>query len=496
MFSPFLVCSLVAFCSAPLLAPPTTPGHGADDPPGVAWGSTLAPMNNLWSGAFGMGGGHDGSLVVAGMFQGTLELAGTKLVQVGQFENMLVAKYDPSGQVLWARQATATPTSGYTRGRDAAIDRAGFVYVCGEYAHEINFGNGVSLQAGHNAYGRAFVVKYSPDGEPLWARDGKGIEDWPNNTKPTIPASISVDAKGGVYFAGSFFDNATFGPHELAGGGKEVVLVKYEGQSGEIVWILTAGGAGFERCLNADLDEKESIYLFLQGKEAMAVGNVEVPSDPTFAQETVIAKIDRNTGEVLWAKRGLGNCPDQHVGWGAASPDGGAVICGRLRLSINISPATFAGKKYTTNQASEDSVVYKLDADGAVKWVRVFGGAQHERARRLAVDRNGDVFVAGWMTGSGDYGGTTLSSYGGRDMYLAKFAGMNGQWLWAMSAGGSGADNANGLVMNRNGFPAFAGTCQSGAFHVGDYELEGSSTSNLMLIQLGENAGGGQQVGD
>ena len=65
-----------------------------------------------------------------------------------------------------------------------------------------------------------------------------------------------------------------------------------------------------------------------------------------------------------------------------------------------------------------------------------------------AVDAAGNVYLAGEFTNTVVLGGTTLTSLGVEDVFVAKFNPVSNQFVWAQRAGGPGADYANALAVS------------------------------------------------
>jgi hypothetical protein len=70
-------------------------------------------------------------------------------------------------------------------------------------------------------------------------------------------------------------------------------------------------------------------------------------------------------------------------------------------------------------------------------WVRDFGGSGADNGQSVAVEKStGNIIVAGYFSGSADFGGA-LNSAGGVDIFLAKYS-SSGLYQWSKRIGGTG----------------------------------------------------------
>ncbi len=106
-----------------------------------------------------------------------------------------------------------------------------------------------------------------------------------------------------------------------------------------------------------------------------------------------------------------------------------------------------------------DAFVAKLDGTGALIWNAFLGGSAGDNALAIAVDANDDVYVAGlsyttWGNPVNPFVG--VSDYLG-DAYVAKLN-SNGTLLWNTFLGGSGSDQAWGIAVDGSGNVRVTGT--------------------------------------
>jgi hypothetical protein len=109
--------------------------------------------------------------------------------------------------------------------------------------------------------------------------------------------------------------------------------------------------------------------------------------------------------------------------------------------------ATFGGTSLTSG-GSFDGFVARLGPDGAVSWARRLGGQYQDAVRAVAADSAGDVYVTGDFYGSLDLGGIVLASAGYQDMFVARLAAADGATVWAASGGGTGYDQGRAIAID------------------------------------------------
>jgi hypothetical protein len=138
-----------------------------------------------------------GDSYVAGWFEGVITLGAgdpTETILIAppnQERNSFLAKYDPTGTLVWARQADTSRADGTA---SVAVDVRGNIYLTGIFVQSARFGIGeprdtTLVQLRGVAPG--FVVKLDRFGRLEWARLGGG-------------SAITTDALGNVYVTGSF----------------------------------------------------------------------------------------------------------------------------------------------------------------------------------------------------------------------------------------------------------------------------------------------------
>ncbi|MEO8149588.1 MAG: SBBP repeat-containing protein [Bacteroidia bacterium] len=145
----------------------------------------------------------------------------TTLVNAGVC-NIFIVKYDPGGNIIWAKSAGGT-SGDY--GKDIALDTNGNLFVTGNFGSSmITFGSTVLTSNGDFDF---FVAKYDSSGNILWAKSAGGILN-------ELGYGIAVDAFGNSYVTGSFESpNVTFGSSDIiTAGGTDFFIAKLNSTTG------------------------------------------------------------------------------------------------------------------------------------------------------------------------------------------------------------------------------------------------------------------------
>ena len=198
----------------------------------------------------------NGNSFVTGYFQcdylniGSLSIPNSDL-NSGSLD-MFLAKFDSSGNALWAIPAGETNANDY--GINVQCDANGNVYATGYfYSDNITFQSTNLPNIGSNTTD-VFVVKYSSAGSLQWAKSAGG-------TGNDFGMGVSADAAGNTYLIGAY-ENQTFniGTFSLPNSGLADIFVAQYDQSGNVVWAKKASGNGYDWGTDIAIDDNGSCY--------------------------------------------------------------------------------------------------------------------------------------------------------------------------------------------------------------------------------------------
>jgi uncharacterized delta-60 repeat protein len=153
-----------------------------------------------------------------------------------------------------------------------------------------------------------------------------------------------------------------------------------------------------------------------------------------------------------WWMKTYGGSRDDRATAVALAPNGDIIVVGNTR-----GPGV----------GSDDALVLRLDGRGNVKWEKVYGGGDYDRANAVAVAPNGDIIIAGETKSFGA---------GNTDAWVLRLD-ENGDVKWGKTYGGSDNDGASGVAIAPNG----------DIIVVGDTKSFGAGGYDLWVLRLDEN---------
>jgi sugar lactone lactonase YvrE len=457
-----------------------------------------------WVQAFGSSGtgnnigysvkvGLDHNLYVTGQFSSTADFGGTRIASVGGLD-IFVAKYSPSGALLWLAQAGGTRDD---MGLGLDKDWDGNVYVTGRIQGNATFhsaapnSNTVTVASTELAI---FIAKYTSLGDLQWVQTGtincSGCFNWGQ--------AIAVNgATGSVYITGISQTDTTFSSadgtsHVVSGNGNwHTVLAKYD-TSGIFQWGETNSASPNSAGEGITVDAADNAYVTgwfedtctwfsANGQDITLTGFSPAHSDNNYPDDTYLAKYDKN-GNAMWVN---------HIGGYKANPNSVAVgpsgevtlvgLIGNINYGSSGEAHTIAtsqppganfdlGGGVFTNPYNTDEVIATYNSAGELIRALRRGGSDNESANGVAYDSRSDVYV------------TSAAQVNSQpQLFVDAYAGAN--LLWEANATIGQGSVSPALYVDVYG-SVFVTGGYSGTATFGDIMLNGSGTSEVFVSQL------------
>ncbi|MBS4036116.1 MAG: choice-of-anchor D domain-containing protein [Ignavibacterium sp.] len=159
---------------------------------------------------------------------------------------------------------------------------------------------------------------------------------------------------------------------------------------------------------------------------------------------------------------------------------------GNIIITGTFSDDLIFGSTILIPQGYSDTYIAKFDPDGNPIWAKSAGGSESSSGISVAIDNNNNILIVGYFYTDITFGDTTLTSFGGTDVFVAKFN-TDGDVLWAVQGGGESFDNVNAVTTDDLNNVYVAGSFQS-YIEFGNLNFEGGIYTNIYLVKF--NASG------
>lgn len=245
--------------------------------------------------------------------------------------NIFVAKYEPSGLLLWYRNLGTAGTTAVAQ--SVAVDASGNCYLVGYLLASFSYD--------------IFVAKY----------DSSGVLQWQNKISDggsyDQAYGVALDSSGNVYLVGA----------HAAGAFGGVFVAKYN-SSGTLQWQQSLSGGYYDQGNAIALDSSANVYVVGYGG---------------FGSNQILLAKYNSSGVLQWQRALSGSNNSYGVGV-SVDPTGNVYVCG---YSDAVSTSNFNG------------VLAKYNSSGTIQWQRNVDSTQNDYFYGIVADSNGNSYVVG-----------------------------------------------------------------------------------------------------
>jgi hypothetical protein len=401
-----------------------------------------------------------GNVFVAGFFAATLDFGGGPVESVGFDYNVYVASYGAGGEYRWSRRFDR---GGLAGGPAVRTDANGNVYLVGGYMGSIVF-DGMTVGAG--AASGSFIASLTNSGTTRWAHDLGEIR----TTDFVVARDGTSSIVEGTTLIRYTSDGSMRDTRELTAyaglPALDDVANLYLVSGGNLVSFTAAGELRWMRAYPAT--STPSGYATLSDLTADGAGNVYLTS-------TFVDRADFGSGELTGNGYALvGFASDGTPRWSRRFGSGWdrahsvAVHDDDVYLAGTFTDRTDFGTGELRTHDDGEMYLASFTRAGTPRWSHQFGGVSNFRNRhQVAVDREGNVYLAGAFAATVDFGGGPITSTidplftGEDDVYLASFT-RDGAHRWSRRIGFTYHARSVGLAIGPRGelYVAFGGTLE------------------------------------
>jgi len=357
--------------------------------------ASIVASPELWPRSYD-GGGLDLALGVATDSLNNVIVTGQSYNATAGNDDYYTIKYDPAGNVLWARSYDGGETDwAYGVATDTLNDV--IVTGCSE-----------NVTAGNWDY---YTITYDPEGNVLWARsyDG-GVDDY--------ALGVATDSLNDVIVTGQSYNATAFN--------WDYYTIKYDPE-GNVLWARSYDGGGGDEAYGVATDTLNNVIVTGPSSNVTA-----------FNWDYCTIKYDP-AGNVLWARSYDGGEPDEARG----------VATDALNNVI------VTGYSYNVTSGDNDYYIVKYDPAGNLLWARSYHGGGDDWAQGVATDSLDNVIVTGYSRNvtAGNYDYYTIKyDPAGNVLWARSYDGVGHDWAYGVAT-----DSLDNVIVTGSSYNATAG---------------------------------------
>ena len=449
------------------------------------WVRTAGGLQTQKATSIAINGNND--VVIAGTFtSNSISLGSNNIIlsnndSMSFASNYFVAKYNQSGQVIWAKKAFCNTA---TSSNKILTDNNGNIYATG-FFNTINSVNSTISFDGVNTYthlgGKSFLVKYSPQGvtqwvlfvnSKYWGNDTISSIKWDENTNSLIIAGYCLG------------DTVRVGDINIINSGNSLhssFLAKVSAQQGSVVWLKrTTGNSYINKINEISIDTTGSIYtaasfmgnyLVLPSLDSLVNTN---PSAGALLYDGYFAKYDKN-GILQWYKRGDCSLNDE-VTTITCTNNNHLVVGGYNTSPLNINGNLLNGSNFILEYDLQGNFINAANFPATIKTINAL--------------KNGNGFAIGgtFTSDSLTLGNINLTKYdtsgsSNTNIFISQSDAF-GTYNTAIAAGGYASSVLNAVVIGDSNKIYICGYFNQPSMYFGATQYIANGISDLFLAKL------------
>lgn len=329
-----------------------------------------------------------------------------------------IAKYDPSGKVIWIK---TLGDAGTETGLSIAVDADRNIYTVCRFNDSTTI-EGIKFKtrsvvksSGSPNWDDLVLTKFDANGKHIWSKQisGAGYE--------TL-ASIRVGTDGKIYVSGEFYESIFFDNLSYRQEGTGFYVACYS-KEGKVEWAKPYGQGqtstreGSIYSSNMKLLKNGEIVIVgsYEGRKEIGSTVLETKGD----QDAFIVKLDRQ-GNVVWAKS-FGSAGSENVRGLSIGEDDNIYIGGSFSGGFAKGPIVIDNYTLVTPTFASDAFLARFNSVGTLIWASQISGNGAEYIFDL-VRHDRKLYVLGYFTDKLYLADSTLQRHGNVNAFLAEYS--------------------------------------------------------------------------
>jgi hypothetical protein len=385
-----------------------------------------------------------------------LATTGTYQTTINGIGDIYIAKFNPSGDLIWATYFGGSGGDGLTQ---LELNQGGDIWIAGGSSSTDGLASANAFQtefAGGSSTGDGFIARLTASGQLLWSTYfGAGSDDYING--------LAIDSDDNAYIGGQTLSNAglsTSAVHQVSygGGTGDGFVAKFNGD-GDRLWCSYYGGSAYDKITDVCASNDGNVFLIGMTTSTSGI-STSGSNQPNYAggmYDVFIAKFDGN-GSRIWGTYYGGN-DVEGANCATIDSNNNIFIVGSTESPNNIATADGDDSMYPGNNFIVDYIAKFSDSG-----TKIYGSyLQGVSLFDLSVDVNNYVYTIGIFV----VGTSLMTSGAWQSEYMGEYDGNfgifdnDGHIVYGSYFGDTGYDSFGGIDVDSQGNIYISGSTTS-----------------------------------
>jgi hypothetical protein len=317
-----------------------------------------------------------GNLYITGRYSGTVSLGAYTFTSAGT-NDILLAKLDPAGNVLWAKTYGG---QGQDNVHAIAIDNSGNIILTGQFSQTAIFDNVMLSDQTFSLH--FFLLKTDPAGTLQWVTKG--------NYMQIQGDFLAIDDDNNIYVSGNYSDTCYYCNGNY--------VAKYD-PSGNVLLMNTSFGM-YESIHGLHADSDQNIYIIYN-------------TGSHYLYHPFLAKYDPVMTNKLWER----DLSSGYYGWWLSNDisfddQDNIYLAGGFGGQYMYADTMTIEGHFLQRERGVDLLFAKCDPQGNIQWMMTVPGTSNEHSTSIRLNNNNELYVTGTINYGGNAGQIDTVAFG------------------------------------------------------------------------------------
>lgn len=341
------------------------------------------------------------NIYMAGIIEGTVKAGNQEFTGSGQ--SLFVSCWDKKGKIHWL---TRVPFSGSSTLDILEIKPDGSLMIGGMYQDTLK----TEVETMVSSTGkRAYLIEFTSLGKVNKATSSMG------SGNHRLVAATSDKEDGSRYYlfntTGDFSYNNSPLTEKKSNEGSNLILLKTN-TDGNYEWTKEFKGKGYLEGLILQVASNHNILVGINYNNILTTGDTILNAEAQL--EAAVLSYSKK-GDFAWITR-LHSPTKSRIMDAQLFGSGNLVVAGYFRGSLEANNLTLI-----SDQSWDELFILQMDEAGKVIWYDNPGSDAPSFCKSFAIDKQGNIILAGGFRNEITFKGNKLSSAGGTDILIAKY---------------------------------------------------------------------------